>query len=185
MNDQPAGSDAPLSVLPQVVREIELHAASSGWDQQAQLFALVDTADLLRREPGLAQALGLDPAEAPPLTPVEQDPIAAGQSLDETLQQIVWPGEVAGCAAVVERLVLPPDAEDKIPDDPTDAAAYVAEHPERQEVRIVAAATRDGDTFCALRLRSHDEDASVVGAPDLVPSLLELIQATLEADPDE
>ncbi len=60
-----------------------------------------------------------------------------------------------------------------------DAAAYVAEHPDRQEVRIVAAVLRDGTTYCALRLRSHDDPASVVEGHDLVPGLLELLTATL------
>jgi hypothetical protein len=47
-------------------------------------------------------------------------------------------------------------------------------------VRIVAAATRDGQTHCALRMRSHDEPGSVVEAPDLVPALLQLVRSTLE-----
>ena len=44
----------------------------------------------------------------------------------------------------------------------TSAAAYASEHPDRQEVRIVAAATRAGASYCALRLRAHDEDTSVL-----------------------
>jgi hypothetical protein len=51
-------------------------------------------------------------------------------------------------------------------------------------VRIVAGATRTGSTYCALRLRAHDEDTSVVGGLDLVPGLIELIRATLTDDPD-
>ena len=46
------------------------------------------------------------------LTPVEQDRIAPGQpTRGALLESIAWPPGVAGCAAVVERLVLPPDAE--------------------------------------------------------------------------
>lgn len=37
--------------LEDVVREVELHAARAGWEQPAQLFALVDTADLLAASP--------------------------------------------------------------------------------------------------------------------------------------
>jgi hypothetical protein len=170
-----------MTALAQAVRELELHASRSGWDQPAQIFALVETAELVRREPGLAQALGLDPA-AGGLTPVEQDALPPGQELEDVLQQIEWPAEVAGCAAVVERLVLPPGADQEIPDDRSEAAEFAAHHPDRQEVRIVAAATRGGETFCALRLRSHDEDDSVLGAPDLVPPLLDLLIATLEPD---
>lgn len=167
--------------LADVVRELELHAAQAGWDQPAQLFALVETQELVSREPALAEALGLDES-AGGLTPVEQDALPPGQELEDVLQQIEWPAEVAGCAAVVERLVLPPGADDAVPDDRAEAAAYAAEHPDRQEVRIVAAATRDGLAFCALRLRSHDEDDQVLGGPDLVPPLLGLLRATLETE---
>jgi len=52
-------------------------------------------------------------------------------------------------------------------------------------VRIVAGATRAGATYCALRLKAHDEDQSVVGGADLVPGLLELLKATLEDELDE
>lgn len=166
--------------LAAVVRELEQHAAEAGWDRPAQLFALVPTADLVEREPGLAEVLG-DDADLAGLTPVQQEELP-GEQLETVLQQIVWPEAVAGCAAVVERLVLPPAADEQIPEDPQDAAAFAAAHPARQEVRIVAAATRDGATGCALRLRSHDDPASVVHGTDLVPGLLELLRATLEDD---
>ena len=168
-------------VLRAAVREIETHAAEAGWDQPARLYALVPTADLLAREPALAAAMGLDAATAAgSLTPVEQDQMPAGRSLEQVLAQIMWPAEVYGCAAVVERLVLPPEADGSMPEDPEAAAEYAAEHPDRQEVRIVAGATRGGSTYCALRLRAHDEPASVVESPDLVPALLELLLSTLE-----
>jgi hypothetical protein len=92
---------------------------------------------------------------------------------------------VVGCAAVVERLVLPPAADGQIPDDPAEAAEFAREHPDRQEVRIVAGVTRHGASYCAVRLRAHDEDASVMGGPDLVPSLLALLRATLEDESDD
>ena len=91
---------------------------------------------------------------------------------------------MSGCAAVVERLVLPPDADAHIPDDPAAAEEFAREHPDRQEVRIVAGATRHGSTYCALRLRDHDDDQSVVAGVDLVPALLQLLVSTLE-EPDE
>jgi hypothetical protein len=168
-------------VLAAAVREIETHAAEAGWDQPARLYALVPTADLLAREPALAAAMGLDQASAAgSLTPVEQDHTPVDRSLEEVLQSIMWPAEVFGCAAVVERLVLPPDVDDQIPEDPEEAEAFAASHPDRQEVRIVAGATREGSTYCALRFRSHDDAASVVESPDLVPGLLELLASTLE-----
>jgi hypothetical protein len=169
------------AVLRSAVREIEAHAAEAGWDQPARLYALVPTADLLRREPQLAAAMGIDATTAAgSLTSVEQDQMPADRSLEQVLDQIMWPAEVFGCAAVVERLVLPPDVDGEIPQDVEAAEEYAASHPERQEVRIVAGATREGSTYCALRLRSHDDDNSVVESPDLVPSLLELLQSTLE-----
>jgi hypothetical protein len=78
--------------------------------------------------------------------------------------------------------VLPPGVDDEIPEDPTDAEEFAREHPDRQEVRIVAGATRGGSTYAALRMRAHDDDQSVVGASDLVPGLLQLLAATLEDD---
>ncbi len=91
----------------------------------------------------------------------------------------MWPAGVAGCAAMVERLVLPPGSDAGLPDDPVEARAFARDHPDRQEVRIVAGATRSGSTYCALRLRAHDDDASVVGGIDLVPGLLTLLRDTL------
>ena len=53
----------------------------------------------------------------------------------------------------------------------------------------MAAATRTGASYCALRLRAHDEDTSVVTGEDLVPELVALVRATLlegeEASGDE
>lgn len=163
--------------LRDAVREIEAHAAEEGWDRSARLFALVDTVDIVTREPGLAAAMGLD-SSAGGLTAVEQEELPES-ALEEALLGIEWPDEVAGCAAVVERFVLPPSVETQIPESDAEARAFAAEHPERQEVRIVAGATRAGATYCALRLRAHDDDFSVIEAPDLVPTLLELLLSTL------
>ena len=168
-------------VLRTAVREIEAHAADAGWDQPSRLYALVPTSDLLVREPALAAAMGLDESTASgSLTSVEQDDVPADTALESVLEQIMWPPEVFGCAAVVERLVLPPGAAAQMPDDPRSAEEYAAEHPDRQEVRIVAGATRAGSTYCALRLREHDDPLSVLESPDLVPALLELLRSTLE-----
>jgi len=164
-----------------VVREIEDHSAGQGWDQPARLYALVPTPDLLAREPGLAEAMGIDEStSAATLTPVEQEALAPDELVERTLEQIMWPAEVVGCAVVVERLVLPPSADGRVPDEEPAPVEYAAAHPDRQEVRIVAAALRTGATYCALRLRTHDEPFSVVESADLVPGLLELLKQTLE-----
>ncbi len=171
--------------LAAAVLEIESHIADAGWDQPARLYALVETARLVEHEPRLAAAMGLDSSAARgSLTPVEQDELPLDQPLEDVLTSIAWPDGVAGCAAVVERLVLPPGADSEIPDDREGATAYAAEHPDRQEVRMVAGVTRAGATYCALRLRAHDDDQSVVGGSELVPALLELLRATFD-DSDE
>jgi hypothetical protein len=169
--------------LASAVLEIETHIAEGGWDQPARLYALVETKRIVQSEPQLAAAMGLDSSAAQgSLTPVEQDQLTPERPLEQVLESITWPSEVAGCAAVVERLVLPPDADAEIPEDPAGAEEFAREHPDRQEVRIVAGATRAGATYCALRLRAHDDDQSVVAGSDLVPALLQLLAATLEDD---
>lgn len=165
-------------MLQSVVREIEGHAAQQGWDQPSQIFALVPTADLVAADPSLKEILGDGE-----LTPVEQEPLGDGP-LEAVLARIVWPESVAGCAVVAERLVLTSDAAGDIPEDPQEAEAFVAQHPDRHEVRLVAAILRNGDTWCALRLRAHDDDNSVLVGPDLVPRLVELLRGTLEPEDD-
>ncbi len=169
--------------LAAAVLEIENHIAGAGWDQPARLYALVDTARIVAQEPDLAAAMGLDAASAEgSFTPVEQDALPPERALEVVLESVVWPGDVAGCAAVVERLVLPPEVDPEIPEDPAEAERFAREHPLRQEVRIVAGATRAGATYCALRLRAHDDDQSVVDGTELVPGLLDLLRSTLEGD---
>lgn len=167
--------------LAAAVLEIETHTATGGWDQPSRLYALVDTARLVAQEPDLASSVGLDDASAQgSLTPVEQDQLGAGDVLERILGEIIWPPSVTGCAAVVERLVLPPNADGELPADLEAAQEFAREHPDREEVRIVAGVTRAGASYCALRLRSHDDDLSVVAGTDLVPGLLELLRTTLE-----
>lgn len=165
------------------VLELEKHAAEAGWDQPARLFALVLTERLLADEPHLASMLGIDTGAdlTGSITPVEQDELPPDVPLEDLLTQMMWPDGVHGAAVTVERLVLPPSVTD-LPDDPAAAQEIAQSHPERQEVRMVAAATREGSTYAAMRLRSHDDEHSVLEGPDLVPALLELVQATLVRD---
>ncbi len=161
------------------VLELEKHAAGEGWDKPARLFALVHTEELLANEPGLAEMLEVDPTAdlTGSLTPIEQDEVPPDMPLEQLLSEMMWPEAVHGTAAIVERLVLPPTVE--LPDDESAAQELAESHPERQEVRMVAGATRTGSTYCALRLRSHDDDFAVIEGPDLVPALLELLLSTL------
>ncbi|WP_235737714.1 PPA1309 family protein [Nocardioides alcanivorans] len=171
--------------LAAAVLEVENFVAQEGWDRPSRVFALVPTATLVAAEPDLAHAMGLDEASAEgSFTPVEQE-LDADRPVEEQLATMMWPDSVAGCAVTVERLVLPPSADAGIPDDPMAAQEYAAAHPERQEVRIVAGVTRERATYCALRLRAHDDDQSVVGSLDLVPELLELLHVTFEGDDEE
>ncbi|WP_460447046.1 PPA1309 family protein [Angustibacter aerolatus] len=171
--------------LTRAVLETERHVAAAGWDQPPRLFALVRTAGMLRREPGLAQQLGpqaVQAAQRDPehLTSVEQEGVPRTSSLESVLGRLAWGPDVDGVALMVERLVVPPSAERDLPDAPDAAVEHLAAHPERADVRLLVAVLRDGEHVCALRQRGHDEDGSVAVGPDLVPGLVAALQATLE-----
>ncbi|MFF9816067.1 PPA1309 family protein [Streptomyces sp. NPDC014006] len=177
-------SNTPMAANPltRAVLEIDEYASGLGWDQPARLFALVDTQQLRAQEPSLADQLGLGQDETPGLTPIEQDEIATDRPLDEFLATIAWPDAVAGCALTVERLMLPPSAEAQVPQglDGPKLAQWVAEHPERQEVRMTVAVLRDGARESALRLREKDSPTEVLTGPDLIPGLADALAATFE-----
>ena len=152
------GTPLAADPLTRAVLEIDEYSAGLGWDQPARLFALVDTAKLREQEPSLAAQLGIDDSTTASLTPVEQDEIPAGVPLDEFLATIAWPDAVAGCALTVERLMLPPSAEDSEPAgmDEAQLAKWVARAPgppggpddggrtARRTARVGAAAAREG-----------------------------------------
>jgi hypothetical protein len=165
--------------LTRLVIEVEAHVAAHGWDQPPQLYALVETADLLRREPQLAEQMDLVAAGPGDLTPVEQGDLPDHSSLQDLLGGLVWPPEVLGAAIAVERLMLPPTVEDQLPREETEALRWLAEHPERQEVRLVVAVLRDGTRAAALRMRAHDHETAVLSGPDLVPALADALAETL------
>ncbi|MCX4408153.1 PPA1309 family protein [Streptomyces sp. NPDC059837] len=176
-------SNTPMAASPltRAVLEIDEYASGLGWDQPARLFALVDTARLRAQEPALAAQLGLqDAPETTGLTPIEQDEIPADKPLDEFLGTIAWPDAVVGCALTVERLMLPPSAEASVPEGLSDKklAKWVAEHPDRQEVRMTVGVLRDGTRDSALRLREKDAPTEVLTGAGLVPGLAEALSAT-------
>lgn len=162
--------------------EIERFVGRSGWDQPARLFALVPTTELLAAEPSLADQIMVTREDA--LSSIEQDDFRPGTDLLTALGQIVWPASVAGCALATERSFLPADVETMIPDDPQLAAQYVANSPQRCDVRVVAGALRGPDaaiiTHCVARLASNPEDL-LVGA-DMVPALTQAVAWTLHDD---
>jgi len=178
---EPGPEDEPLPSTPLrlVTLEVESHVAADGWDQAPRLYALVPTAELVEHEPSLAESLAAQMETRPDgLTSIEQDGLPADRPLEDVLGEIEWPDTVAGCAAVVERVMLPPEAERDLPDDPDDMLAFVAEHPDRREVRLIAAVTRDGERHSAVRAREPD-DAPLLEGPDLLPGLVDLLTRTL------
>ncbi|WP_206305927.1 PPA1309 family protein [Streptomyces sp. RFCAC02] len=171
--------------LTRAVLEIDDYAAGLGWDRPALLFALVDTARLRAEEPGLADRLDVaDDPGATELTPVEQDELPPDVPLDEFLATIAWPDAVTGCALTLERLMLPPSAEAALPEglSEDELTRWVAEHPERREVRMTVAVTRDGRRESALRLREKDTPTEVLTGAGLVPNLAEALAATFSDD---
>lgn len=177
--DEPPGPP-PVSPLEAVVADLDRHAAAAGWDRPPRLYALVATSDLLHREPQLATELGLAADDPTGLTPVEQEALPSGAGLEESLAQVAWPPEVLGTALVVERIVVPAEAEREMPQDETEALRWLAGHPQRGDVRMTVGVLRDGRRAAALRLRSHDRDDAVLRGPDLVPALADALAATLQ-----
>ena len=63
----------------------------------------------------------------------------------------------------------------------TDAAerlAFLQERPDREDIRMVVGVLRSGESWCALRSRAHDDDASVYQGEQLVPGLVEALATT-------
>ena len=159
--------------------EIERFVGRAGWDQPARLFALVPTDELLVAEPSLAGQLTVTAPGA--LSSIEQDDFRPGTDLLTALARISWPSAVSGCALATERSFLSAEVEATIPDDPQLAAEYVASHPLRSDVRVVAVALRQRDhqvlSHCVARLASNPEDL-LVGA-EMVPALTQAVAWTL------
>jgi hypothetical protein len=157
--------------------ETERHVAAAGWDQPPRLFALVRTAGLLEKEPHLLAQVGRGDADG--LTAIEQEGLPHTSSLESILARLAWPEDVDGVALAVERLVVPPEAERDLPEDPDQATEALAAHPDRKDVRLLVAVLRDGESTCLLRQRDHDTDDKVASGPDIAPGLVEALRATL------
>jgi hypothetical protein len=78
----------------------------------------------------------------------------------------------------VERIVLPPEAEEGLPEDPDAALTALLAHPQRQDVRLAVGVLRVGTSWCAVRQRAADRDDAVGQGPDVVPGLVEGLRAT-------
>ena len=171
--------------LARAVTETEAHVAAFGWDQPVRVFALVRTAEALAADPDIAELLEaatVEEARSDPelLMVVEQEGLPAAADLEHLLAQLAWPESVHGAAISVERLLLPPAAQEEA-DALTDAAerlAFLRARPDREDIRMVVGVLRSGESWCALRSRSHDDDASVYQGEQLVPGLVEALATT-------
>ncbi len=165
--------------------ETEAHVAAFGWDQPVRVFALVRTDEALAADPDIAELLDAATVEESRTDPellmvVEQEGLPAAADLEHLLAQLAWPESVHGAAISVERLVLPPAAQDEA-EAITDAAerlAFLQARPDREDIRMVVGVLRSGESWCALRSRTHDDDASIYQGEQLVPGLTEALAAT-------
>ncbi len=177
------GSDALIAAL----MELERHVGADGWDQAPRLFALVRTDEVIAAEPQLVEQLGLrgsaDGGHPDALTAIEQDHFRPSEDLLADLEEILWPAAVYGCALSLESTFLPADVEAEIPDDPEQAAAFVTNHPDQQEMRVLVGVDRDAHHHGLARLRAHPEE--LLGAPELVPGLTEALTHTLAGLPED
>ena len=159
--------------------------AVSGWDQPVRVFALVRTAAALEADPdvaGLLEAAAVEEARRDPelLMVVEQEGLPAAADLEHLLAQLAWPESVHGAAISIERLVLLAAAQEEA-DAITDAAerlAFLQARPDREDIRMVVGVLRSGESWCALRSRTHDDDASIYQGEQLVPGLVEALATT-------
>lgn len=179
MSEQP---EETAEALVAALIELDQHIGRLGWDQPPRLFALVKSARLLEAEPQLAEHLGVsgvDDLLPGALSSIEQEQFNPQQNpdLEAVLARVMWPESVDGCAFSCVRTFLPADLQDQIPDDPDEAADFVAEHPRREELRLVAGVLRDGSRHAVARLVSHPNE--LLGGPDLAPGVLSALASTL------
>jgi hypothetical protein len=173
----PDSADALVAAL----LDLDRHVGRDGWDQPPRLFALVLNNVLAEAEPVLSREMGLratkDGGLPGALTAIEQDEFRSTGELTRDLATLQWPESVFGCALATVRTFLPAAHEADLPDDPEAAAATVAAHPQRQEIRVVVGVDRAGNRHGVGRLASRPEE--VLGAPDLVPGLASALAHTL------
>ncbi len=176
----PALSPQPVTdPLTVVAVETERYVAAAGWDQPVRLFALVPSAELLAAEPALAEQAGLSDKAPGALSAVEQDGLPEHDLIEDLLAGLAWPPSVTGVLVAVERIVLPPGTENSLGDAGDASLAALADHPDRVDIRLVAAVTRAGERTCVLRQRAHDRDDRVARGAEIAPGLLDALAATL------
>ena len=168
----------PLSIA---ALDTERHVAAAGWDQNPRLFALVPTADLVEREPQLRGRAGpRRPRRRRAARRSSRRTCRATSSSSPCSAGIAWPETVAGAALAVERIVVPPEAERDLPENPSRRSTPSPPTPTGSDVRLLVAVTRDGQSRCLLRQRAHDSDDQVALGDDIAPGLVHALRATLQ-----
>ncbi len=171
------------SDLVQALLELERHVNEAGWDQPHRLFALASAQELHERAPGLLPPM----AHPGQLVAVEQVLTNRAAGPTELLARLAWPESVVGAALTLERIMVPTPVEQAAMDGDgdencdSDLVAGLTKHPQRSEVRLAVAVTRDGERMCALRFRDHDSDEQVLTGADLVDSVADALLATFDS----
>jgi hypothetical protein len=181
VTSQPTSQPQPVAdPLTIAALDTERHVAAGGWDQNPRVFALVPTAELLEREPHLRAGMSGSDLAPGALSAIEQEDLPRTSSMESLLGRMSWPEAVVGVALAVERVVVPPEAERDLPANPEQAMEALAAHPDRRDVRLLVAVTRDGRSRCLLRQRAHDRDDQVAMGDDIAPGLVHALKATLQ-----
>lgn len=175
--ENPVPADKQPTPLVAAAIDTEKHVGKAGWDQPARMFALVNNALLLKSEPSMAGQL--KDADPRGFSAIEQEGLPSTTDLESMLGRVAWPEGVDGVALTVERLVVPPEAERDLPADKDKATEALAAHPNRQDVRLLVAVLRDGESVCLLRQRRYDSDDAVAIGNDIAPGLVHALKATL------
>ncbi|MCB1293989.1 MAG: hypothetical protein KDB67_04825 [Gordonia sp.] len=183
--------------LGSALRDVADYVGDDGWNQPPALFALVPTHVLAAANPGLIA--DDDPSE---LSPVAQDPLPLGPDnhhadhyaeLEQILGTTSWPDAVAGCALVLQVVVVPPEAEADLdsafepllgdPDAAEAAAREVARtHPGSRIARLIVGALRGGSHLVLMQLKpetEEDDETELLTHPDLAPNLVAALASTL------
>jgi hypothetical protein len=187
------GVGSPEALVAALV-DLDRHVGRNGWETPPRLFALVLSDVLAAAEPRLsaeiAAGAGVQGGRPPSyvarttaagapgaLTAIEQDEFVSSGDLIRDLAHLEWPEKVYGCALATVRLFLPADDDVDLPDDSAAAAEAVAQHPQRQEIRVVVGADRAGNRHGVARLAAQPD--VLLAAPDLVPGLAAALAHTL------
>lgn len=178
LEDWKAAPPTENRALRQVTGEIEAGAARLGWDRPAAIYALVPTTELMET-PGIPPDILENLQEAwdgssTHLSAILQEDVS--EDVEEVLPQLAWPDTVYGAALTIERIMVPPAVEEEAPDDPEEALEFIASHPARMDVRLTVGVTRDGDSWCEVRMRDHDDPLRVAKGENLVPALVEALK---------